>query len=170
MFGFLKKKVTAREVGAILAKLAMDNSNIEQMVSQLKGNQALEDLLMDESLFLQLFSVDFATAGALGPHSKEKKAVLDSYYDHLDALTNRMNATDPRVGKSFSAAFHRRLLVYGQAVNTPHRNGPAWNVGKEFARLCGKEKDLDTIMFGSFLFGSSVKWVTDTIKSCRVIL
>ena len=170
MFGFLKKRVPARELGVVLARLAIDTSNIEQMVAEMQKGSEFDDSLMDESLFLQLFMVDYAASEILGPRSQEKQEALDAFYNQLAMLTRKIDGMKAGEGTSFFSTFQQRISIYAKAVNTPHRNGPAWNVGKEFAHLCGREKDIDTIMFGNFLFGASMKWVRQTIESCRVVV
>jgi len=171
VFGLFKRRVTANDLAVTLARLAMDTTNIEKAVVDLHaGGEFSMDAVMDESLFLQLFAVDYAAAVTLGVKSKEKNSLLDAYYGHILQMTNKMDAMEEDAGKGFLDKFKHRLLIYTKAVKIQHRNGPSWNVGKEFARLCNAEKNFDIIMFGNFLFSASVKLATETIMSCHIVM
>lgn len=36
---------------------------------------------------------------------------------------------------------NKRNDLYLEAIQTPHHMGPAWDVGKVFAKLCGDDRD-----------------------------
>ena len=169
MVNLFKKKVTANDMASALLRLAMETNNIQKGISEMCAkSQGNPEIFMDECIFLQIFAVDYAAAAILGMHSPEKAALLDCYYNHISLISNKMDSLDKTPGDSFLTHVKHRLMVYGKAVTTPHPNGPAWNVGKEFARLCEKESDLDVLMVGNFLFGSSLKWASDTLKAYRI--
>ena len=167
MVNLFKKKAPANDMASALLRLAMetDKKEISEGCAKSKANP---EIILDECIFLQILAVDYAAAATLGMHSPEKTALLDCYYKNVSLISNEMDSLDKTPGDSFFAHVKNRIMVYGKAVTIPHPNGPAWNVGKEFARLCEKESDLDVLMFGNFLFGSAVTWASDTMKTFRI--
>jgi hypothetical protein len=166
---FFKEKVTANDMASTLLRLAMGMDNIQKGIGEMCAKcQGDLDTFVDECMFLQIFAVDYAASMTLGIQSAEKAALLDCYYTHVSQISAKMDSMDKTPGDSFITHVKQRLMIYRKAVTTPHPNGPAWNVGKEFARLCEKESNLDVSMFGNFLFSSSLKWASDTIKAYRI--
>ena len=163
MFSFLKKKATAFEVGTGLLLLAKGSEESDASLLKALPTDVDRRGVRKEILYLRVFAADFAASMALGD-SREKEAVLSVYYAHFEEMARQ----------SPSGAMHfeevkDRLLVYTEAVNTPHQNGPAWTVGLAFAKLCGQEKDLDLVMKGAIQFGATFKAVSELVKSFRIV-
>jgi hypothetical protein len=64
---------------------------------------------------------------------------------------------------------NKRYDLYMEAIQTPHHLGPPWNVGKVFARLCGRELDADVVMVGSIGFGGAIVAVTEFLRKCKAM-
>jgi hypothetical protein len=64
---------------------------------------------------------------------------------------------------------NNRYNSYLEAIQTPHRLGPPWNVGKVFAGLCGHEGDVWIVGVGSAEFGAAMMAVTGFLKKCKTM-
>ncbi|MGB9104146.1 MAG: hypothetical protein WCC59_05255 [Terriglobales bacterium] len=62
---------------------------------------------------------------------------------------------------------NKRYNLYLEAIHTPHQLGPAWNVGKVFAGLCGRDLDVSVVMVGSVEFGGAMTAITDFLSKCK---
>lgn len=165
---FFKKKIKAREFAAVLGHITLDPARTEELFSALgdtveinseeEKNQVLGAIPM-----LRLFAVDCAVTTILGKDSPEKNAVLDHFYSDLKSITTKTTA-----GDTFYDAVKEVLLIYATALQTPHEQGPFYSVGKEFAKLCGKEHDFALVYLGSTLFTHTEETIRKMLKKTSI--
>jgi len=62
----------------------------------------------------------------------------------------------------------QRSQAYRRAIQTPHPQGPPWQVGKLFSELCGGGMDVSVIMYGSLEFTGTAKAVSEFLKSVTI--
>ncbi len=165
MSPFLKKKVTAQELGTGLVHL--DGRVAESHADTLQKHPGFDanfdtTNVRNEMVFLRIFTFDFAVATSLD--NAESKAVLDVHY----GLWGKMLNERPD-GAAIFTTLKKHLLVYTAAVKTPHHLGPPYAVGKAFAELCGHPMDAVVTLFGGLLFTGTFKCVSDFVKSYRVV-
>jgi len=158
---FSKKKATVMEIGLALSSIpGTDDSIVLERLEPGVDHERVHKELM----YLRSFVVIYATTTSLG-YTTEKNAICDSYYFHLREMVKKgiLEASDLKNEEN-------RAVVYTNAVNTPHQNGPAWTVGVAFARLCGYELDIKMTTLGSLIFGNFFKEVSEFVKSYQIIL
>jgi hypothetical protein len=162
-----KKKMAAGDYAITLGQLALDPSRAERFLNSLDSleinSQEEKNQILSAIMMLQVFATDYAVTLTLGKGSPEKNAVLDHFYNDLKKITTRTTA-----GLTFYDALKEVLLIYTTALQTPHEQGPFYNIGKEFADLCGKKYDPATTFLGSTLFTHTVDTVSKMLKKFPV--
>lgn len=163
LFPFFKNRLSADEAGAGLLQLAIGSEEAESHTLERLPADLDRQRIRSELLYLRLCAVDFGIYNTYGDRPA-REALLDGYHTHLREMAGQ--------GPSFPVSydeFMRRLLVYGQAVSTPHQSGPGWTVGVAFAKLCGTEMDIDLISQAAIHFGVVASGVSDCLKGFRIV-
>ena len=149
----LKRKVPVEIIARGLFKYLEDESNMENMLSDIDVSERANVRL--ELKLLSVFVIDYGAYEVLGD-TPNKKALLDAFYALLRIESERF------FGISFSIIFPKildRLSEYAKALKTPHNMGPMFVLGKTFSSLCGKEKDLDLTFKGSLWFQAGLQFL-----------
>ena len=168
MFSFLKKKATASEVAEALMVVSAAQEQLDEDVAEIKRIQPdLSDekcaFITKNLMFLRAFAADFATSMTLG-ESREKLAVLDAFSAHWDDWERDS-------GLPFRQEMERCFEIYTNAIKESHPNGPAWQVGKAFSRICtGQEHDLDLVMLGNVHFASTYNKISNVKRKFKIVL
>lgn len=160
MFEFLKKRIPADLLGTALLPFASLSEEEQQRLQTslpegIDRNSAFWDIFC-----LRVFAADFAVWSTLGDTST-KNAILDQFYAEV---------RQPISDEAFDH-LQTRLIVYTDAVKTPHPNGIPYTVGKTFGSLL-TGADLPSVfltMEGSIQFTATFRAVTKTIKSFRIV-
>ena len=168
MAWFFKKKIEAREFAAVLGHIALDPNQAEEFFSAISGaveinsedekNQVLSAIVM-----LRICASAYAVIAILGIDTKESKAVLEHFFSDLKRIDVKAIA-----GATVFDAFKEVYSIYSTALKTPHEQGPFFNVGKEFAKLCGKEYDARLMYFGSTLFPHTLETIRKMLKKTPI--
>jgi len=100
------------------------------------------------------------------------KPAQEQLRDAFDRWIHKMlrGSGDKRIQKNpnaFIDGMNQRYNQYIEAIETPDARGPAWNVGKVFAKFCGQEKDLQVVLAGSIEFGGCMVAITACLTDAK---
>jgi hypothetical protein len=157
-----KESTTALQVG--LGLLALAQGSEEEVAQMLEGFPPVADpqRVETELLYLKIFTADFVAETTLeGP---ARAAVRGALHGHLVEMW-RQCADGPEVCQAYA----QRSLVYNEAANTPHTNGPSWTIAQAFSRLCGKEMDPSITLVGVISFTAFANVVSKFLKEARIV-
>jgi hypothetical protein len=157
-----KKEVTAIEMGSALVRLISASENSDQTTFHFLQDvdDSIKQQVLNEILFLRVFAIDTAVTSVLG-EAPERDGVLGTFYDHVKRLAGL-------TGETLWKDLEVRLLTYEEAFNTPHHRGPAFQVGKAFAKFCGYDMSAIVMMAGSAEFTAAAVSASDLVKSFQI--
>jgi hypothetical protein len=158
-----KKKMTADQIGGSLASLwdhASQSDTTLRMLEDAFGFDGAEkrDRAKLELRYLNAFSCAFASLTIFGIGLANRN-VLDSFYNCI----LHPQSSHGMVPEDLKA----RIDTYVEASQTPHHNGPGWNVARTFVAACGQQPGLHNVMFGTMQFNAlftGAKKMLNTVK------
>ena len=167
---FFKKKIKARKFAAVLGHLALAQDRTEQFLSAISSaveinSEEDKNRIAGAIVLLQLFASINAVTTILGRDSPESKAVLEHFFSDLEKLDQETTE-----GATFSDTVRPVFSTFTTALKTPHEQGPFFNIGKEFAKLCGKEYDPFLMQFGANHYTYTVDMIREMLMKTPIKL
>jgi hypothetical protein len=165
---FFRKKIKASEFATVLGQIALDPNQAEEFLSATVdaveiSSKDQESQVLSAIVMLRICASAYAIVAILGTDTPESKAVLKHFFSILKRIDVKTTT-----GTTFFDAFRDVSSIYTTALKTPHELGPFFNVGKEFAKQCGKEYDARFMYFGSTLFSHTVDMIREIIKNTPI--
>jgi hypothetical protein len=164
MFGIGKQKVALTEAVTALLQVARGSDSDkhraaeEQFVHPLRATGVDECALRYQLQTLRIFAIGYAV------RSCGASSLADEYETQLHDLFVR--AGEPVAWRELESDLNR----YKEAAETPHHKGPAWQVGKVFAELCGGDSlDIRLVGAGSMAFAACMKIVSQFLKEVKIV-
>ena len=162
-FSFLKRKITARDMGIALLPVIKE-SELDELISNSNLAEMAEEIgrehLRNEILYLKLFALDTAVSDVLG-NSSAKETVSGVLHEYM------------REASFHSFEIAARLDTYDRAVRTPRSPfGSGYTmaeaIGEVFAKHCGMEMNALVVNNGAMIFHGTYKYASIFVKSYKV--
>ncbi len=155
------EQVSAQKIGEELYK-RNDNKMPDELKPLVKHMTEYSiALIEDEIMMLNIFITDFAAQSILGSNSPAKKAILDAFYSCWEKMASDVDVPD------IIDDIKERLWEYSRALKTTHTMGPAFTIGKAFAKFCDYEMDAGITFIGSSIFITSLVGRRELFKSLQ---
>ena len=166
MIPFLKKRATPEGIGGILAGFVHHKlQEPEQTGPEADLSEGIDPLVLRwESAFLFAFAGDFVIWKDLPGSSQDRAST--GYYSALQAILRQY----PQHYDSLATQLQNRIERYGRAIKEPRSAAGPSGVARAFALCCaGDQSDLFVAMIGEAYFGSTVKAMSDLVKSYKIV-
>ena len=155
-----------------LFNFAVDREDVKTLLAYLPQEADLEKGKVEYELgILRIISVGWSISYFL-EHSPHKNLLAEGYWQAVQEFSQSLSsAAGLMVGKEidYFQILKDRLNLYLEAMRQrPEAPEPAVIIGPEFARACGKENDVFTIMAGSKMFISAVGSVKQYLEAIEL--
>ncbi len=120
------------------------------------------DTLRWELFCLRCFAIDLGIWSVMQAH-QNREALRSAITSCIEMMFGQSPKSAPLLHQMAA-----RQSGYATAMKIESPNGPAYQIGKEFAKVIGKPDDLSFIMAGSLEFAGTIKQVPSILKNCGV--
>ena len=160
MFGLLKPKVTAKELGSQLLEWARDENDVDRQLLAGLPEDIDRTRVKSELRYLRAFAIEFAATQSTS-NPEVRKAARDGFYAML------------RLEVELSGAFSletldSRYVAYSKASQQNHHLGLPYCIGKEFATSCGAPDNIGLVLPAAHYFGVSCAMIAQRLKDVRL--
>jgi len=169
MDSLFKEKITTKKLAICLLAFVRSSKVFDQEKIDILNHFPSEinldrQLVQRELICLRAFVADTAITATISD-TTVKNAALASYYFHLEKMVE-----EGKFGNISYDVFVKSLLAYKKAIIKTEKHGPGWAIGKTFVELYGGGEDAFAVTDGSVFFVSSLKVMSDFIKTRRIVI
>jgi hypothetical protein len=158
--------------GEDLFNFAVDREDVKIIAAHLSGEAKCKPAAVEYELqLLKIISTGWSISFFMGNHHHRKQLeaefweLIHEFSANLSETTGLMTGHDI----DYFQIIKSRLDMYVEALaHKPGTNEPAAIIGPEFARVCGDEDDVFTVMAGSRMFILTVARVKEFIESLEL--
>ncbi len=165
-------EATVGAVGETLLNYAVQREDLKGLVAGLPVEAAVDPVAMEyEIQILKIVSVGWGISYFMGERP-EKAALAEAYWGEVRDFSGRISAiTTETSGREidYFQALRERVDIYVNALNHfSDVDDPGPVIGHTFAKLCGDEEDMYTMVSGKRVFHLSLAGVKSYLESVRI--
>jgi hypothetical protein len=167
-------KTDIEKAGEDLFDFAIERESVKAIMDTLPEDVPLNKNKVEYELqILKIISVGWGISFCLEDVTL-KQQLSEVFWKAVQEFSESLSdATSLTTGQDidYFLTLKERLDMYVDALNQkPHATEPAVVIGPEFAKACGNEDEVFTVMAGSRMFISTMGGVKDYLRSFQVSL
>lgn len=167
-----KENSIIEKTGENLFNYAVDRQDIKTLMTHLHEEADIRRATVEYELqILKIIMVGWSISYYLENHP-EKDTVAERYWSQVHTFSSELSTTTEYMTGhdiDYFQVLKDRLDVYLDALNKkPDASEPVMVIGPEFARTCGNQDDVFTVMTGSRMFTAATGAVKEYLEEIRL--
>lgn len=168
-----ENKALIQQAGKELFSYAFERDDVKWLMGQLAQAAKVKRAALEYELqILKIISVGWSISYHLEGKPKSKAVLGELFWGAVNDFSKGLSQTTAlMIGQDidYFEVLKQRLNQYVKAMeHNPRTSDPAVVIGPVFARLCGHEDDIFTVMAGSKMFANAVLRVRQYLEAVKL--